>query len=122
MSIDVKDHRKFLEGKLKESEAKKIAESQLLPQLHSDGLPYTGDEKLDKLIRAVHALLTKHEEGAKQAALIGIGAVQEDMIRLKQFEYFYNKGHEDAFKAVINIPSQIMREAKAAVPEGTTIH
>lgn len=121
MSVDVKDHRKFLEGKLKEEEARKAETKALLPQKESE-LATTGDEKFDKLIRALESMVTDCEKVANDAAVMCAGCVQEDMVRLKQFEFYYNKGHVDAFKKVMSIPAQILAEAKATVPSGTTVH
>lgn len=114
MSVDVKDHRRYAEGKLAESvkaAEERIAAKSLLPQAPSE-VANTGDVRLDKLVRAVTELLNKSDEHAKDIAFKGIGCVQEEMIRLQQFEYFYTKGKSDAYKEVVQIPAQIVAESK----------
>lgn len=114
MSIDIKDHRRYAEGKLAESvraAEEKLAQKALLPQVDSKDAT-TGDEHMDKLLRSVQASLDKYEEMAKNIATKGIGCVQEELIRLQQFEYFYTKGKCDALKEVALIPAQIIIEAK----------
>ena len=118
MSVDVKDHRKFLEGKLKEAEEKAQNRPPLLEQVES---PLTvGDTNLDKMLRTLQAGVEKHDKHANDIALKGMGCVQDDMIRLQQFEFFYTKGKVDALKEAMLIPEQIMAELK--VPAGTAVH
>lgn len=118
MSVDVKDHRKFLEGKLKEAEEKRQAQPPLLEQVES---PITiGDVHLDKMLRTLQAGVEKHDKHATEVALKGIGCVQEDMLRLQQFEFFYTKGKIEALKEAMLIPEQIMAELK--VPAGSAVH
>ena len=91
MSVNVNDHRRYADGKMAESikaaEARIEANKQLIAQADS-AQAHTGDEHLDKMTRALQELLNKLEDQAKQIAFKGIGCVQEDLIRLQQFEYF----------------------------------
>ena len=120
MSVDIKDHRRYVEGKLAESilaaEEKLQKQKDLLPQAESE-LANTGHAELDKLIRAVQDLLDKSDLHAKDIAFKGIGCVQEEMIRLQQFEYFYTKGKSDAYKEVAQIPQRIIAESKLTLVE-----
>lgn len=115
--MEVKDHRRYV--KMQE-EVERIEKKELLPQVASD-LATTGNEYLDKLIRILQTAVDKHELLAKDAATTGIGAVQDSMIRLKQFEYMYNKGLVDGLKIAMNVPAQMLEEAKG-IPVGTTTH
>jgi len=112
--MDIKDHRRYVEGKLAESiktaEAK-VSDKELLAQVEST-VANTGNEQLDKFIRNIQDSLDKHEEHAKDVAFKGIGCVQEDMIRLQQFEYFYTKGRVDMCKELMLVPERIIAESK----------
>lgn len=109
MSVDIKDHRKFVEGKLRAVEADE--KQPLLPQAESTE-PSTGDDKFDKLIRCITELSKVDEEKAKAVAIKGMGCVQEEVFRLQQFEYFFTQGKIQAFKEAMQLPSQIIAEAK----------
>lgn len=113
MGIDVKDHRRYAEGKLAESiqAAETKVAHELLQQVETVDAN-TGNPQLDKLVRAVQALLETSDTHANDIALKGIGCVQEEMIRLQQFEYFYTKGKSDAYKEVVQIPAKIIAESK----------
>ena len=118
MSISATDHRRFLEGKLQDSDKTEKVRP-LLAQVAITG--ETGDQRLDKLMRAVTALKEKDDKHTAQVAEKGIGCVQEEMIRLQQFEFFYTKGRIDFANAVLAMPSQILfEEAGANVPEAVT--
>jgi vacuolar-type H+-ATPase subunit H len=113
--IDVTDHRRYAEGKLAESiqAAKESADAQHGLLAQADSLAAnTGNVYLDKLVRSVQDLLNTSEEHAKDIAFKGIGCVQEELIRMQQFEYFYTKGKSDAYKEVVQIPARIIAESK----------
>jgi hypothetical protein len=118
MSVSVNDHRKFLEGKLKEQEAQDAVKPVAL--LDQSEAVSVGDQNLDKLLRVLQNDADKHDKHAHDIALKGIGCVQDDMLKLQQFEYFYTKGKVDALKEAMLIPAQIMAELK--VPEGTLVN
>jgi len=114
MSVDIKDHRRYADGKLAESlkqAEQKVAQAKLLEQAHSE-VANTGDERLDKYARSIQDLLNKAEAGCNAAALKGITCVQEDLVRLQQFEYFFLKGQVEILKKVLEIPAQILVEEK----------
>lgn len=114
MSIDVKDHRKFLEGKAKALEAEARPVMPLLKQIEI--AKETGDPRLDKMLRAIGALIEEKDAHSIQVALKAVGCVQDDMIRLQQFEFFYTKGWLDALKATAALPAQILTEEMSLSP------
>lgn len=108
MSVDVNDYRNS------RREAAKLtipAEQPLAEQTESK--VNTGDARLDKLARMAESEKKKAEQTINECASLGMGAVQEEMIRLKQFEYFYNKGKVDAFNLVQTFPDIIIMEEKS---------
>lgn len=110
MSVTVNDHRKHIEGKARQAEAELAAAPKpLLPQVGV--AEETGDAHLDKLARIVTALRDGHEKHAQAVALKGIGCVQEDMLKLQQFEYFYEKGKVDFANKVLSLPAEILLES-----------
>lgn len=118
MSIDVKDHRKYLEGKLRDAdelEARKPGKLLEQAAVASE----TGDPRLDKMLRVLQASKEQAEKHAQAVALKGIGCVQDDMLKLQQFEFFYTKGKVDAFTETALIPAQIILESNAHASEGT---
>lgn len=116
MSIDVKDHRRYQEGKLAEAHKEALARIEekskvLLPQAPSEQAN-TGNEQLDKFVRNIQENLDNFDKHATNVALKGIGCIQEDMIRLQQCEFFYNKGRVDMCKELLLVPAQIVAESK----------
>ena len=115
--MEIKDHRKFLEGKLKDAD--KVLKEEPVRLMEQEPIENsTGDQNLDKMLRGIEALKKAVDAHATAVALKGIGCVQDDMLKLQQFEYFYNKGKSDAFKEVSLLPAQILLEAKSGL-EGT---
>lgn len=111
MSIDVKDHRKYLEGK----EAKEnLQKSEVLLAQVASETANTGDPYFDKLIRTLEALIKGGDDAARDLACACAGAVQADMGRLKQMEYMYVRGKVDGYKEAALIPARILAEAKPA--------
>ena len=116
--IDVKDHRRYAEGKLAESvkaAEDRLAErnKELLPQAPSDQA-VTGDDHLDKMIRAIQGLHNTVEKHLTEVATTAIHSVNEMASRAAQCEYFYSKGKRDAYAEVVQIPARIVTEAKAS--------
>lgn len=113
--IEASDHRRFAEGKMaehvKKAEERVAAQKALLPQSPSE-LANTGDAHLDKLLRSIQDLLNTADEHIQAIATKGMTCVQDDMIKLQQFEYFYTKGKSDAYKEVAQIPARIVAESK----------
>ena len=112
--MEFKDHRRHV-AHLQDTD--KVAEpaKPLLEQVAVES--ETGHPLLDKLLRAVQAKLEVTDKHATEVALKCVGCVQEDMIRLQQFEYMYNKGKVDAYKEVSLIPAQIILESMSNTPE-----
>lgn len=106
MSVDVKDYRRSQAAK----ELTIPSNEPLVEQAESK--VNTGDVRLDKLGRMVESEKQKAEAQINVVASTGMGAVQEEMFRLKQFEYFYEKGKVDAFNLVQTFPDQIIMEEK----------
>lgn len=118
MSVDIKDHRRYLEGKLKEVQD---ATPVLLEQTGITN--ETGEPRLDKMLRAIAVCKERDEKHATDIALKGIGCVQDDMLKLQQFEYFYTKGKVDAFTEVSKVPEAILAEEKLSHrPESSIVH
>lgn len=114
MSIDVKDHRRYAEGKLAESikaAETKLAEAALLPQVDSE-VANTGNEQLDKLIRVVEDLCSKIEPHVTDLAHKGMGSVQDELFRMHQIQYAFAKGQLAAYEEVKKIPARIILESK----------
>ncbi len=109
MSVDARDHRRFLEGKLKDAD--KVAAERQKPLVEQRPVAKeTGDARLDKMLRAIEALRETAATHATAVALKGIGCVQDDMLRLQQMEFFYTQGQKDAFEKVALLPAQIILE------------
>ena len=116
MSVDIKDHRRYQESKLKDTD-KLGAEPQkaLLPQAEVAGS--TGNDQLDKMTRVIQSFKERDDKHATEVALKGIGCVQDDMLRLQQMEYFYTKGKVDAQAEILLVPAQIILESKTFTPD-----
>ena len=121
MSIDIKDHRRYLERKLIDTD--KLDAKQSAPLLQQIEIAKeTGDNHLDKMLRALAAKDEEADKHATSVALKGIGCVQDDMLKLQQFEYFYTKGKLDAYADAATIPEKIMLEERGhAYVKGPTI-
>jgi hypothetical protein len=111
MSVDVKDHRRYLEGKQAEVVMDNGQTEPLLPQVQSE-LAHTGDPYLDKMLRAIEALIVDQEKLCIDTARKGIGCPQEDMFRLAQCEYMYICGKVEGLKEAAKIPARILAEAR----------
>ena len=114
MSIDVKDHRRYAEGKLAESikaAAEKVAERELLDQKESVQA-CTGDEHLDKLIRVVQSSIGVVETHLSDVATQSVHLVQAEASLASKCEYFYTKGRLAAYKEIVALPAQILAEEK----------
>lgn len=109
MSIDVKDHRRYLETKHEHAAPDKPAP--LLEQVNSD-LAATGEPYLDKLIRAIEAKVQTHEEHAQEVAFKCAGCAKVEVTTMLQFEFMYTKGRVDAYKEIAQMPAQILAEAR----------
>lgn len=116
MGVSVQDHRRYAEGKLAESiktAEEKVAKQneQLLPQAESE-FATTGDDKLDKVVRAVQEVLNTAELHVTQVAHAGISCVNEELLRKHQAEYFFTQGKMATYKEVFEIVARVVTEAK----------
>ena len=116
MSIDIKDHRKFVDGKLKEAMEKEEAKPVVLLEQRTVANE-TGEPHLDKLMRALAAQIEKDDAHSVDVAIKGMGNVNPDALRLHQNEYFYTKGKLDGLMFAMKLPEQIIMEEK-----GSTTH
>jgi hypothetical protein len=115
MSVDVKDFRKYTDGKLAESikaAEEKVAQKPLLEQAEST-LAATGHPELDKLLRSIQELVNQAEAGKLQVAASAMDIVPEEGLRVRQFEYFFLKGMLQAYKNVSEMPARIIAESKS---------
>ena len=108
MSVDIKDFRRFVEGKAEEAP---VRPAPLLQQADS-ALATTGDDYLDKLIRVLEAKVVSLEAEAASIAAKAVGCVPEEMFRLAQCEYMYVKGKVDGYKDAAQIPARIIAESR----------
>ena len=112
--ITEKDHQRWaeaMEAAKKRREEKAKDHAPLLEQKESASAS-TGDEKLDKLIRALEVRKEGLTAKMQQEAVAGMDCIQDDGIRLHQAIYFYTKGRLDENKEIAMIPAQIMAEHK----------
>jgi hypothetical protein len=111
--IDVNDHRRYAEGKLSESiKAAEVKVQSLVAQAPSD-LANTGDQNLDKLVRAVQELINTTEQHDKQVLLAGLEQINQDALLAHRFEHFFVKGKIAAYKEIVLLPERIIAESKA---------
>lgn len=103
MSVTVNDYRKHMENRDVVIDVTPLA-AQVESAVH------TGDTRLDKLARMAEHEKELCTKTINDTASQGMGSVQEEMFRLKQFEYFYNKGRIDAFTLVQTFPDIILQE------------
>lgn len=113
MSVDVKDHRKFLRSvEEKEKEAELEQPKHLMEQRTVAN--ETGDPRLDKLMRVVAAQMEAADAHSIKSAMEGMGCLKDEMIRLKQLEVAFTKGRIVAYTEVLSIPAQIIMEERGS--------
>lgn len=110
MSVTVNDFRKHTEEKAAEAAAKAPV-APLLAQAESP-MATTGNDELDKFVRALQAVIDELEKQMAQFAKEGMLAVPADMVRLSQMKYMHTFGKLDALKEAIKIPAQIVLESR----------
>lgn len=72
----------------------------------------TGDEKLDKLVRAIEDLTLPVKALCGQIAEQGMGVMDDVNLKKCQVLYAYNRGRIDAWVEASQIPKRIVAEAK----------
>lgn len=109
MSLDVKDFRRFKEGKLAEEAAKEdIRPKHLLQQVKI--ADETGDPRLDKLMRTLAHEIEKLDAEGIQIADEAMRCPDDRMMVVKQKEFLYKRGQKDALLGVMQLPAQIILE------------
>ncbi len=109
MSIDIKDYRRLHDT---DKDPKVAAPVDPIAQVAVEENVLTGHAQLDKLIRALQSDIEATEAACAGLAQKGMGTVQHEMLTLLQFEYIYNKGKIDAWKAAAQLPKRIIAESK----------
>ena len=111
MSVDVKDYRKNrLEAAANASGA--AIEQAGLQQIEADAKYLTGDDKLDKLVRALAAQLKVAEDFSIQLSQATMRLVKDEDLKQNQLAWAYNQGKIDTLKATSQYPQIIMTELK----------
>lgn len=108
MSIDVKDHRRYIDGKKNEEVKEEQIPRSLLKQVEI--ATETGDPRLDKFLRVIASRIEEHDARCVTLALEAAACIEERLFRLKQGEYFFNKGIVEVLKDMAKVPAQIISE------------
>ena len=113
MSITANDHRRYADSKLAE-EAALAAEAPGAPLMGqaASAEATTGDDRLDKMVRAMQALIDALALKTADIAVKAMGAPTHDMVTMCQREYWYNKGKQDTLLELVKLPAQIIMEEK----------
>lgn len=110
MSVEVRDFRQFSEKKYAEQAALDKEKRELVPQVAAEQV---GNEDFDKLLRAIQAASEAPELEREEVKKKGMGAVQDEMIRLCQLQYMFICGKLEGFKDVKALINQIELEKKS---------
>lgn len=110
MSVDVKDHRRYVDGKKVEEKERERPEppKHLLKQVEI--AQETGDPRLDKFLRTIAAKIEEHDARCVTIALEAAASIDEKLFRLKQGEFFFNKGIVEVLKEMAQVPARIISE------------
>ena len=111
--ITANDYRKYLDAKEPNVQEVK-APAPLLEQVASPDAS-TGDDRLDKMVRAIQAIIEVLEKQLPEIAAKGMGAVPVDMMKLCQMDYMHTHGKLIALQEIIKLPAQIMMEEKTVL-------
>jgi hypothetical protein len=117
MSVDVRDHRRYLEGKASEEPQERSAPKSLLQQVEI--AKETGDPRLDKLLRVIASRIEESDKNCIKLGLESASCIEEKLFRLKQGEFFFNKGILEGLKELAKVPQQIIDEE---TPASSIIH
>ncbi len=115
MAIEFKDHRRQVSEKAAEARLKmeqNAEATKLLDQTASS--QEVGDERLDKMVRAIQAKLDKAKPHLNDTAHKGMGAIKEEISRICQLEYMFHKGMITAYEEMQAMPAQILMEEKGS--------
>jgi hypothetical protein len=113
MSVTVNDFRKHREQKDAEETAKAAEKvvSSLLEQTASPDAT-TGDDRLDKMVRALQAVIDALTPQLNDIAHKAMAAPNHDMLDMCRREYWFKKGQQVTLQEAIKIPAQIVMEEK----------
>ena len=112
MSVEVRDFRQLREKKTEEAIKDATKQAVLVPQEKIE--TETGHEDFDKLLRAIAALDAPIAAEQEQVKIKGMGAVQDEMIRLCQLQYMFVCGKREGLKEISKLVDQILVEKKNA--------
>jgi hypothetical protein len=112
MSVDVKDFRRFVDGKAAEEAAIKEFERPMLQQEEGPPEYMTGDPKLDKMVRVLEDNIQAATAHLNDLSHVVCSTVSVDMKQKLTLEYMLAKGMLEAYKAVQKLPAAIMAEQK----------
>ena len=112
MTVSVNDYRKNREEAFAKAAKEAEVAAHVPVQQTSSPDASTGDERLDKLARAIQLLIDALDPVIDHAAKNAMGAPTADMLSMCLREYWYQKGKQDTLKEVIKLPAQIMLESK----------
>ena len=111
MGHDVRDFRRFVEGKASEESAKREVEKPLLPQEETqEGL--TGHPEFDKMVRIIQSNIEAAENHLNQLARATMVQVNADMKQKMTLEYMLAQGMVEAYKAIQLLPAAILKEQR----------
>lgn len=107
MSVTVKDHRRYVDGKVNE-EQEDTRPKQLLQQVEI--AKETGDPRLDKMLRHIAAKIEEHDARCTKIALEVAMCFDDKMLRVKQGEFYFNKGIIAILTDLAGVPQSIINE------------
>lgn len=112
MSIDIKDYRKKRLADQEEAAKTAPVKQPPLEQVYVAENFLTGDDKLDKMIRGLEALIVQAKNICDQAAEQGMSQCSDEVLKKFQLIYAFNRGRIEAWVEASKIPQRIVVEAK----------
>ncbi len=111
MSVTVHDHRKYLAEAAAKASAENAAVHIPIEQVASPDAT-TGDDKLDKMVRGIQAIIDALTPQIQDIAIKAMAAPNHDMLDMCRREYWFKFGQRETLKEIIKLPAQIMVEAQ----------
>lgn len=108
MSVDVKDHRRYVDGKVNEEQKAEHRPKPMLQQVEI--ATETGDARLDKVLRHIAAKIEEHDARCVKIALEVAMCFDEKTLRVKQGEFYFNKGIVAILQDLAKVPQSIIDE------------
>ena len=109
MAVDIQEYRK---QRIEEQEKAEKAAVPLVEQSAVPASTETGNETLDKLLRALQPVVDLIEKNVIDSALSAMKAPDELILRTIQFQHLYMLGKRDAFKEVADVAQKVALETK----------